>query len=81
MKDIDFNKVRKPEFIKHHSFEPNLRIDGNLYTIERKISALAIKEEEKIIVERIVEIAKEHTYDILPKYCCECGAKMDGKED
>ena len=60
MKDIDFNKVKYPEFIKHHSFEPNLRINGDLWTIERKVSALAIEEENKIIVERIVEIAKEN---------------------
>lgn len=60
MKDIDFNKVKYPQFIKHHSFEPNLRINGDLYTIERKMSAFAIEEENKIIVERIVEIAKEN---------------------
>lgn len=59
---VDFSKVIKPEFVKRHSFNPEIRvnIDDNIYTIERRMCGLAVEEEDKIIAESIIRIAKEH---------------------
>lgn len=62
MKDIDFDKVKYPEFIRKIHFPPTIKYDGENLTVkaEMKASAITVARIDNMLVERISEIAKEH---------------------
>lgn len=60
MKEIDFAKVKYPEYIRDIHFMPTIEQEDLSYRIKMKAQVFAVEKIEEMLVDRISEIAKEH---------------------